>query len=109
MFAGQRTSWIETKKGNTLKKRIEIVVEFDEVLILKTSLLHSSCSICASVLVTPTQASTIAGVNVRTINQWVESNLVHFVETPNGLLFVCLESLQTAPRRWSHLNLELEK
>jgi len=39
------------------------------------------------------EAAVIRGVTVRTINRWVESDLVHFVETEDGLLLVCVNSL----------------
>jgi predicted site-specific integrase-resolvase len=45
-------------------------------------------------MVTPQQASAIAGVSVRTINRWVEAGRVHFMETPDGLLLLCLDSLR---------------
>jgi hypothetical protein len=44
-------------------------------------------------MVTLDEASIIAGVNWRTINHWVEAGKVHFAETPEGLLQICLESL----------------
>jgi len=44
-------------------------------------------------IVRPLQAAVIAGVSVRTINRWVESNRIHFMETADGLLFLCVNSL----------------
>ena len=44
-------------------------------------------------MVTPQEAALIGGVSVRTIYQWVESEKVHLVETGDGLLFLCLNSL----------------
>ena len=44
-------------------------------------------------MVSPQQAAVIAGVTVRVINRSVESELVHFLETGDGLLLLCLNSL----------------
>lgn len=44
-------------------------------------------------MVTPERAAAIAGVTVRTINRWVEAESVHFTETRNGLLLLCVYSL----------------
>ena len=44
-------------------------------------------------VVTPEEAASIAGVMARTIYHWVEAGRVHFMETPEGLLLVCLASL----------------
>jgi len=44
-------------------------------------------------MVTPNQAAVIARVAVRTINRWVEAERLHFAETPEGLLLICLNSI----------------
>lgn len=49
-------------------------------------------------MVSPQQAAVITGVTVRTINSWVEDNLVHFIETADGLLLVCVSSLSQRRR-----------
>jgi hypothetical protein len=80
------------------KTRTEITIEFDE-LIHATA--HSKgvrnewCAACGTntIMITPPQAAVIAGVTVRAINRWVESEVVHFLETNDGLLFVCVNSL----------------
>jgi predicted site-specific integrase-resolvase len=41
----------------------------------------------------PETAATISGITLRTLFRWIESGHIHFVETPEGSLFVCLESL----------------
>jgi len=86
-----------------VKKRTEIMIEFDEVMVVsaRPDSVQAWCEqCCLNVLfVTPEQSSVVAGVSVRTINHWVEAGIVHFVETPNGLLFVCVESLRFAESR----------
>ena len=81
-----------------MNRRTEILIEIDEVTLISC---HSGsrrqwCPHCAAdvTTVTPQQASAIAQVSVRMINQWVENGAVHFIETDRGLLFVCLESLR---------------
>ena len=44
-------------------------------------------------MVTPAQAAVIARVSVRDINRRVEAGEVHFLETTQGALLVCISSL----------------
>jgi hypothetical protein len=44
-------------------------------------------------MLTPEDASAIAGVKPRLVYQWVESGLVHFSEARDGLLLICANSL----------------
>ena len=44
-------------------------------------------------MITANQAAIVAGVNSRTIYRWVEADRLHFIETPEGLLLVCLNSI----------------
>ena len=44
-------------------------------------------------MVTPEEAAAIAGISVRSIYARVEAHSVHFVETPDGLLLLCANSL----------------
>lgn len=80
-----------------MKKTTEILIEIDELVVLNHDDHHveERCPHCrdTQALVTPLQASRILGVSVRTINRWVESGDIHFVETSNGLLLVCVRSL----------------
>lgn len=53
------------------------------------------CSRCATevVVVTPERAATLTLVTVRTINRMVENGTLHFIETQEGWLLLCLTSL----------------
>jgi len=55
----------------------------------------SFCPTCyrENEFVTPEAAATRASVTVRTIYGWIESGQVHWLETPQGHLFVCSQSL----------------
>lgn len=44
-------------------------------------------------MLTPDLAAHISGITLRTLFQWIESGHIHFVETPEGSIFVCLESV----------------
>ena len=81
-----------------MKKKTEIVIEFDEVVVIKPDEhnVQECCPICGNrqALVTPSQASQILGVSVRTINRWVEADVVHFIETSSGSLLVCVGSIR---------------
>ena len=45
-------------------------------------------------MITPEQAAEIVGVSLRTIFSWVEAGRVHFDESPDQLLSICLTSLE---------------
>ena len=44
-------------------------------------------------MLTPEQAAAVAGVTVRAVNRRVEDGSVHFLETADGRLLVCVNSL----------------
>ena len=80
------------------RKRTEITIEVNEVIYLAKqpqSLLSAWCGACGAetTMVSPQQAAVITGASVRTINRWVESDRVHFIETDDGLLLLCASSL----------------
>ena len=53
------------------------------------------CHVCGDQvgMVTTQQAAVMIGVSSRTIYQRVESGQIHFADTPEGLLLVCVKSL----------------
>lgn len=44
-------------------------------------------------LVTPEEAAAVVSVDTRTIYRWVEAGTMHFIETPEGRLLICLNRL----------------
>ena len=80
------------------KRRVEITIETDEVIVLRhrIQVSRSWCAQCSekTAMVTADQAAVVAGVNSRTIYRWVEEGKLHFTETPHGLLLICLSSLR---------------
>jgi hypothetical protein len=84
-------------------KKYEITIERDEVLVIRSPATEQTawCSRCGKnvSMVTPDQAALIAGASWRQVSSWVESASVHFVETPDGLLLICLDSISDLVRR----------
>ena len=85
-------------KGETItKRRIEITVERHQVLTVKTRRISAAgwCAQCGIKvrMVTAEDASRIARVTPRTIYRWVETGRLHFTESQDGLLLICLKSL----------------
>jgi hypothetical protein len=78
-------------------KKTEIAIETKELIrvVGHRQPARAWCSACSSeaLMVTPQQAAAIAGLSVRAVNRRVEANRVHFLETPEGLLLVCVNSL----------------
>jgi hypothetical protein len=78
---------------------IEISVETDEVFVVRRldGPAVAGCAQCgqAARMVTPEEASRLTGVPCREVSRRVETARVHFTETADGLLFVCINSLQS--------------
>lgn len=47
-------------------------------------------------MITVDEASAIAGVSSRTIYRWADGDELHFMETSEGRLLICFESISTA-------------
>lgn len=82
------------------KRQTEKAVEIHEVYVIRTKSgsLPPLCNKCAtgnSIMLPPEQAAIVANVPTRTIYRWVEAATIHFSDTPNGSLIVCLKSLPT--------------
>ena len=79
------------------KRRTEITIETNQVLVVRrrSQVTLAWCVSCDQRvrMVTPDQAAVVAGVSMRTINRWVEADRLHFTETADGILFVCLISI----------------
>jgi hypothetical protein len=83
------------------KKRTEITVESELVLVRRSrrDLIRAWCASCAEQvsMLTVDHAAAVARVTARTIYRWVEAGQVHFKETPEGSLLICLNSLSKKP------------
>src|SRR5437899_4070040 len=83
-----------------MKPQVAVTIDTHQVLVQrgpKRSLLVR-CTICArqTPMLTPDEVATLARVSTQMIYRWMESNNLHFKVTPDGLMLVCLGSLQMA-------------
>jgi hypothetical protein len=79
------------------KRRTEITFQTKERLVLRQrrSPVRVWCEGCGqqTQMITAEAAAVVAGVSRRTIYRWAETEKLHFTETSDGLLLVCLNSL----------------
>ena len=79
------------------RKRTEIVVELDEVFVIRghQTMSFAWCAECGDQvqMLTPDQAATISRLSSRIIYRWIEARRVHFTETGEGQLLICQSSL----------------
>ena len=61
---------------------------------VRSDIPQSACPVCARAMITPEAAAALAQVTVRSIYARIEAASVHFLETPNGLLLLCANSLE---------------
>ena len=79
----------------------EVIIERDEVFVVRRPPARAAvrCEACGGAeLVSPETAAVLGRTTTRTLYRLVEAGLVHFAETPEGLLFVCLRSLRQEAR-----------
>ena len=79
-----------------VKRRIEIVTVREQTYRFPETVAMIWCHDCgtASQMLTPNVAAILSGINLRTLFRWIESGTIHFVETPEGNVFLCLDSVQ---------------
>jgi hypothetical protein len=86
-------SRMKTKKTNIT----EITVERSETFVVRkfSQSIFTWCGQCSADvrMCTPEEAAVLTHVSTRMIYQWIESDRLHFRETPEGLLLVCLNSV----------------
>ena len=86
------------------KKITEITIETEQVVIVRRQAegAKSWCDGCSAIvrMVTPEQATLLTQVSARMIYRRVENGELHFTETPEGLLLICLDSLKTPNKLW---------
>lgn len=77
-------------------KITETVIEREEVLIVSRGLrLEGLCETCGCVteFISPERGALVMRATTRTLYRLIETNSIHFKETPEGLLLVCARSL----------------
>ena|SRR6266568_215296 len=82
------------------KRRTEIAFELDQIMVVKRRCGSVSewCAGCELevVMITPDEAASITLVTTRALYRLVDSGVIHFTETPSGLIRLCLPSLLQA-------------
>ena len=80
-----------------MKKRTEITLETDRILIIRRAgrPVRAWCTGCSEevAMITLEKAVALASTSTRTIYRWVEAGHVHFIETTDRAPLVCLNSL----------------
>ena len=95
----------------TKNRKTEKAVEIHEFYVVRTAsgslpAICEECSEGGAFMVAPEQAALVTHIPLRAIYRWIESALVHFRETPNGSLIVCLRSLTDTRNQITDDNLE---
>lgn len=86
------------RKGQvSVKRTMEIKIDTRQVVISRRSTMKTInwCGQCRRRVrtLTPLEAALESSVSVRMIYRWIELQEIHSVETSDGFLLVCLESL----------------
>ena len=80
----------------TKTKRLRITIQTERLLVMSHSRsLYSLCVACGDEvrMVTINQAATLARLSSREIYREVEAGMLHFIETTEGSVLVCFNSL----------------
>lgn len=79
------------------KRRTEVTIETHRVLMIRGRRRYEViwCEACGkqAEMVSADEAAIVACVSARVIYRWVETDRLHFAETAEGLVLVCLNSL----------------
>ncbi len=78
------------------RKRTKITIETERLLIVSRH--HGAidwCGVCNQRvrMISVDEAAALARLSSRTIYRWVEAERIHFIETTDGLLRICSNSL----------------
>jgi hypothetical protein len=80
----------------TKTRRMSITIQTERLLVINRSRsLYSLCAACGDEvrMVTIDQAAVLARVTAREIYREVEVGMLHFIETTEGSLLICFNSL----------------
>jgi hypothetical protein len=88
-------------------RRREIAIEVDRVVIVKAAKKPASavCNECGieSQFISVVEAHRLAGISLRRCICLIEGERLHFLETADGMLFICLTSLLEYKRKGENL------
>ena len=81
----------------------EITVETERLLVIRRryQAIEEWCHDCGqlAVMIRPDQAAAVTGRTLRAIFADIEGGALHFRESPDGLILICLNSLLETPAR----------
>jgi len=81
-----------------MKRRTEITIEASRLTIIGHvgGATRAWCPLCdAQVeIVSPDQAATLSRASTRVIHRMVDEEKLHFIETPDGSLLICVNSIR---------------
>ncbi len=79
------------------KRKIEITVETHQMVVIRRNRksIQAWCNECGEEveMIRPEEAAALPGTSSRIVFQWIEDARVHFSETPEGSLLICINSL----------------
>lgn len=79
------------------KIRTEITVEQHQLLVIHTPAVEGNirCAVCTTqgLMASAEDTASLLSMTRREVYRAVETGDVHFIETADGLLFICIESL----------------
>jgi ethanolamine utilization microcompartment shell protein EutL len=91
----------------TKTMRMRITIQTERLLVMSQGRsLYSLCSACGDKvrMVTIDQAATLAQASSREIYREVEAGMLHFIETTEGSVLICFNSLNGSNMRQKALN-----
>ena len=80
----------------TTTRRMRITIETERLLVIsRGKSLYSLCSACGDEvrMVTIDQAAALARISSRELYREVEAGMLHFIETTEGSVLICFNSL----------------
>jgi hypothetical protein len=79
------------------RKKMEIIIEREQVLVIRRLDAQQSrwCAECSgqAQMLSIDEAAALARLSARALYRRVEASQVHFMETEDGLLLICINSL----------------
>ena len=85
-------------------RRKKVTVETERLLVISHySGAQGWCEGCSATvkMMGPEEAAAFAGLSQRAIFRLIESSQLHFTETPDGGLLICVNSLLEKPKTWA--------